>query len=106
MIDDTYNYQILFRHSLCVACGLCIEACPERCLSLERTIETEKLNSPATVLISDEIIRCVECDSPLGSRAMINSIKNKVTAAGGPVADFELCPDCKVKAQFLGVTGK
>jgi len=94
-------YQLLFKHNLCVACNQCVEICPEQCLHLERTLELDGLNSPATVLFEDKIVRCSECGSPVGSRAMINSIKAKVLAAGQfSSSQFELCPECKAKVQF------
>jgi len=94
-------YQLLFKHNLCVACSQCVEICPEQCLHLERTLELDGLNSPATVLFEDKIVRCSECGSPVGSRAMINSIKAKVLAAGQfSSSQFELCPECKAKVQF------
>ncbi len=91
-------YQLLFKHSLCIACGQCVEVCPEQCLHLERTLELDKLNSPAIVLFKDEIVRCSECSNPVASRAMINSIKVKlsVTAPLSP-HQLELCPECKGK---------
>ena len=94
-------YQLLFKHNLCVACGQCVEICPEQCLHLERTLELDELNGPATVLFEDKIIRCSECGSPVGSRAMINSIKAKLSATGQfPLSQPELCPECKAKIQL------
>ncbi len=96
--EEADTYQLLFRHSLCVACSQCVEVCPEQCLHLERTLEPDRLNSPAMVLFEDEIVRCSECGNPVASRAMINSIKAKlsVTAPLSP-HQLELCPECKVK---------
>lgn len=95
---ETDVYQLLFKHSLCIACGQCVEVCPEQCLQLERTLELDRLNSQATVLFEDEIIRCSKCGSPIASRATINSIKAKVPATGRfPSSQFELCPMCKIK---------
>lgn len=91
-------YQLLFKHSLCFACGQCVEGCPEQCLHLERTLEPEKLNSPATVLFEDEIVRCSQCGSPIASRAMINSIKAKIPCKGQfSSSQLELCPLCKIR---------
>jgi len=94
-------YLLLFKHNLCFACGQCIEICPEQCLHLERTLELDKLSSPATVLFEDEMIRCSECGGPVGSRRMINKIGAKVLAIGEfSPGQFELCPTCKAGAQF------
>lgn len=99
--EETDVYQLLFKYGLCVACGQCVEVCPEQCLHLERTLELDRLNSPATVLFEDEIARCGECGSVIGSRAMIDRLQVKLVAAGDTLtSQLELCPACKIKAQF------
>ncbi|MFC2041520.1 4Fe-4S dicluster domain-containing protein [Chloroflexota bacterium] len=99
--DETDAYQLLFKHSLCIACAECVEVCPEQCLHLERTLESDRISAPATVLFEDEITGCPECGSPVGSRAMINNIRDKVLVTGqfSPF-QFELCPTCKIKTQL------
>jgi len=98
---ETEAYQLLFKHNLCLACAKCIEVCPEQCLHLERTLEVDKFNRPATVLFEDTIVMCSECGRPVGSRAMIDNIKAKLSAVGQAFpSQFELCPMCKVKSQF------
>ncbi len=99
--DETDAYQLLFKHNLCIACAKCVEVCPEQCLHLERTLEPDRISAPATVLFEDEIARCPECGSPVGSRAMINNIRDKVLVTGhlSPF-QFELCPACKIKTQL------
>ncbi|MBA7714827.1 NAD(P)H-quinone oxidoreductase subunit I, chloroplastic [subsurface metagenome] len=61
--EETDIYQMRFKHNLCIACGQCIEVCPEQCLFLERTLELDRLNSPAVVLFEDRIARCRQCGS-------------------------------------------
>lgn len=100
---ETDIYQLLFKHSLCVACGRCIEACPEQCLQLERTLELDRLNSPATVLFEDRIARCRECGSIIGSRAMVDRLQAKLpTKEKNLASQFELCPACKSKRLSVG----
>ena len=96
--EESDTYQLLFKHSLCIACGQCVEICPEQCLYLERTLELASLNNPPAVLFEDEIVRCRECGSPVGSSTMIESLRAKLPAGGSSHAShFELCPECKVK---------
>ncbi|MFC2002566.1 4Fe-4S binding protein [Chloroflexota bacterium] len=99
-------YQLLFRHDACVACSWCVDVCPEKCLRLERILDLDRIDSPGTLLFEDSIVRCSECGSPVGTRAMINSVKAKVLAAGRFFSSqFELCPMCKGKAQ-LSLSGQ
>ncbi len=99
--EETDNYQLFFRHDLCVACGKCVEVCPEECLQLEHILELDRIGSPTEVLFEDSIVRCRQCDGIIGYRAMIERVKVKLLPLGGPFASqLELCPTCKVKAQF------
>jgi len=94
-------YRLVFRHSTCIACGECVKICPEDCLSLQRTFDVDRVNQPAKVLFEDMVIRCSECGSPVASKAMINKLRDKVPAAAQRFhSRFELCPACKIKAQF------
>ena len=98
---ETDTYQLLFKHDVCIACGRCVEVCPEKCLHLERILEVDKIGSPAIVLFEDMIVRCSQCGSPIASKAMIDKLRDKVPAMGQLFpSQFELCPTCKVKAQF------
>ena len=98
---ESDSYQLLFKHNLCVVCNQCIEVCPEKCLRLERTLEMDRLSSPATVLFEDTIARCSECGNPVGSRAMLDNIQAKLLTAGQSFPSrLELCPDCKVKTEL------
>ena len=99
--SDEDNFKLHFRHGLCLACGRCVEVCPEQCLRLERNLEPDKIGSPPAVLFEDRIARCRECGSIIGSRAMIARLQVKMPAMGESLtSQFELCPTCKIKAQF------
>jgi ferredoxin len=98
--EETDAFQLLFKHGICVACGLCAEICPEKCLRVERILEVDKVGSQS-VLFEDTLVRCSECGQPLGPKSMVDKMQAKVKAAGKVFPfQFELCPDCKVRAQF------
>ena len=98
--EETGTYQLLFKHDVCVACGRCVEACPEKCLRLEPVLELDRMDKPV-VVFEDRVVRCCQCDSPIGPRAMIDKLQAKVLAAGQSFStQFELCPMCKTKLQL------
>jgi len=98
--EETDAFQIIFKHGNCVACGLCVEICPEKCLCVKRILELDKVGSQS-VLFKDTIVRCSGCGKPLGPKSMIDKMQARVMAAGKRFPfQFELCPDCKVRAQF------
>ncbi|MFC1941035.1 4Fe-4S dicluster domain-containing protein [Chloroflexota bacterium] len=100
-LNEEGDSQLLFRHDLCIACGKCVEVCPEQCLQLERTLELDKIGSPAAVLFDDKAARCCECGNIIGSSAMIERLQIKILAKEKSLASrFDLCPTCKIKAQF------
>jgi len=99
--EETDSYQLLFRHDLCVACGKCVEVCPEKCLQLERILELDRFDNPAAVLFEDRIVKCRQCGSVIGYGAMIEKLQVKLTEMGDAYASqLELCPSCKMKVQF------
>ncbi|MBI4267721.1 MAG: 4Fe-4S binding protein [Chloroflexi bacterium] len=99
------GHQLLFHHDRCIACGRCLDVCPEKCLRLEHILELDKLDSLPVVLFEDIVAKCRQCGSPIGSRAMINKLQSKLQAKGQPVtAQFELCLKCKVSRFSLGKT--
>ena len=94
-------YRLLFEHNICIACSQCVEVCPEKCLEVERTLEPGKLNDPPVVLFEDSIARCRECGRVIGSRAMIDSLRDRLGVAGDFAGSYlELCPLCKNR-QFM-----
>lgn len=93
-------FQLLFKYGNCMACGLCVEICPEKCLLMERILEPGEVGNQS-VLFEDRIVRCAGCGSPLGPKSMLDIVQVRVMAAGKQVlAQSELCPDCKVRAQL------
>jgi ferredoxin len=98
--EEADSFQLVFQHGICMACGQCVEICPEDCLAVERVLEMERIES-RLVLFKDTLARCAGCGSPLGPESMIDRMRARLTAAGQAFSTrFDLCPDCKVKAQL------
>jgi len=98
--EETCAFQLLFKHGNCVACNQCVEICPENCLCVERILELDKVGSQS-VLFEDTIVRCSGCGSPIGPKTMMAKLQARVVAARQSFPpQFELCPACKVQAQF------
>ncbi len=107
LAETTESFRLLFEHKHCVACDRCVEVCPEKCLSVERTVDSGRLTGPPEVLFEDNLVRCRECQAPVGSRAMIDSVRAKLTAAGrSSLSYFDLCPDCKARVPFTGLKSR
>ena len=98
--EETDTFQLVFKPGNCIACGQCAEICPERCLRVERILELKKMDSQS-VLFEDTIIRCSGCGSPIGPKTMIDKLQARLATTRQPFpSQFELCPACKVQAQF------
>ncbi len=98
--EEANAYQLLFRHGSCVACGKCVEVCPERCIGLAHTLEPGRMDC-SLPLFENRIARCRDCGSIIGPQAMIDRLTVKLLASGeSAVSQLGLCPLCKIKAQF------
>jgi formate hydrogenlyase subunit 6/NADH:ubiquinone oxidoreductase subunit I len=95
-------YQLLFKHNLCVACGQCVEVCPEQCLVLERILDLSQIKGTPVVLFEDSIARCRQCGGVVGSAAMIARLRAKLANRGDLLtSQLELCPRCKAEARLI-----
>jgi len=101
------TYQLLFRQEACNACGVCEKSCPENCLQLmEKEPEKNKTGKETEVIFEDNLSRCVECGIPLFPQAMVKKLEIKIFTNGETTWPFNLCPSCRMKAQFKKEMGK
>jgi len=98
--SDGDSYQMLFHHQSCVGCGQCVKICPEECLYLENILELDRLGAPPEAIFTDGLVSCEECRAPIAPMAMIESVRAKITAVGGLNYKLEVCPSCRIKADF------
>ena len=98
--EESDAFQLLFKHGICSACSRCVEICPEKCLRVERILELENV-AGQSVLFEDTIVRCSECGRSVGPKSMVDKMEARVMTGGHSLPlQFDLCPDCKIRAQF------
>jgi len=94
--EENGGYHVLFHHGSCVACGTCLDVCPENCLALHRILEMDKIDH-AEPILSDRIVSCQRCGNPVAPRLMIESLRSRLQGSGEHLGDqLELCPTCKI----------
>lgn len=95
--------RLSFLESRCHQCGLCEESCPEGAIRLLPRIlcDPGTVDAPA-VLREVEPFRCVVCDAPFASEAMINRMQNKLAghwmfAAERQLRRLRMCRTCRAR---------
>jgi Fe-S-cluster-containing hydrogenase component 2 len=80
----------------CVACGHCVESCPERVISVERRITPETV-AGRRVLKQGEAGRCRRCGEPVAPTAMLERIRELLPDGSPELLDVltGLCLDCR-----------
>jgi len=53
--------KVTFQTDLCKGCGLCVNACPKGCLTIDENTINKKGYSPAVMVDQDKCIACAFC---------------------------------------------
>ena len=53
--------KVTFQTDLCKGCGLCVNACPKNCLTIDVAVINKKGYSPAVMNAPDKCIGCAFC---------------------------------------------
>ena len=91
ILRDLEGGQITFTHGLCIGCGLCVRACPENAIKVERILDFSSLTK--NVVFKDTILKCVKCGKPFMSK----SAYEKLRKVSGLDKTLLFCPDCRPK---------
>jgi ferredoxin len=105
LLDGGDQPQLNFIEDLCVQCGLCETACPEKVISLSPQYLFDQEQSRKMLLLHDDpIFNCIRCNKGFATRKMIDTMTNKLKShpmfQGHALERLKMCEDCRVKAMF------
>ncbi len=105
LLDGGDQPQLNFIEDLCVQCGLCETACPEKVITLAPQYVFDQQQSRKVRLLHEEpIFNCISCNKGFATKKMIDTMTEKLKShpmfQGGALERLKMCEDCRVKAMF------
>ena len=98
--------RLNFQENLCVQCGLCESACPEKIVSLEsRILLSPELRKDMHILKEEEPFCCIKCGKAFSTPSMIAMITGRLAGHSmfsepGALDRLKMCEDCRVVDMF------
>lgn len=95
-----------FIEANCLQCGICTKACPESALSLHPRFNFDLVSAnKKAVLKQAQPFRCITCNKPFATYAMINKMTEKLQGhwmfeTPEAVNRLKMCADCRVANMF------
>ena len=97
-----------FTERACVQCGLCVQTCPEKAVSLLPRLNLLPQRSQPVVLVAAEPYGCVRCGQPFGTRKAVELMLDKLSKhpmfQGTALERLKMCGDCRVVDVHAGQT--
>lgn len=105
LVDGVDKPQLNFIEDLCVQCGMCETACPEKVIELSPRYLFDREQARQKRLLHEEpVFHCISCHKPFATQKMIDTIIGKLKDhpmfQDGKLEHLKMCEDCRVKAQF------
>ncbi len=110
LLDHPEALRLRFVESKCVQCGICAATCPEHAIALVPQLDLTAEARAPRVLNEAELVGCISCGKPLGTRRMIDGMVAKLAghamfAKPGALDRLRMCGDCRVKAMVVEEPG-
>lgn len=108
---DEPRQALELRQVACVNCDLCARACPEAVITLRNETFLDRGALDWQVVVQDEPLRCLKCNTPFGNRRAVEVIEAKVLGMTGLLDTFagarrnllRMCPTCRAAAAVLAM---
>jgi len=95
-----------FIEANCVQCGICTKACPESALALAPRLHLQdEVARRARRLKQEEPFRCIKCNKPFATPAMIRKMTEKLSGhwmfdSADALNRLKMCEDCRVADMY------
>jgi Fe-S-cluster-containing hydrogenase component 2 len=100
LLDNPDEPILSFIEKQCVQCGICVQTCPEKALTLAPRIQTVERRKQRTTLNETQAFHCISCGKPFGTLKMVDLMLTKLGAhgafAGAAMDRLKMCSDCRV----------
>jgi len=99
--------RLSFVESRCHQCGLCAASCPEHAIRLEpRLLCSTELADRQTILREVEPFKCIECQEPFASAAMIDRLQERLDGhwmyrTNRQVRRLQMCRTCRTRDALM-----
>jgi len=105
LVDGVDKPQLNFIEDLCVQCGMCEQACPEKAIDLQpRYVFDRNMARQKRLLHEEPVFHCISCQKPFATQKMIDTMITKLADhpmfQGPDLERLKMCEDCRVKAMF------
>jgi ferredoxin len=98
--DNPLSPQLKFIEKNCVQCGLCVQTCPEKSLSLLPRFNLAPQRKEAVVIHEMQPYACIRCSKPFGTvraiEAMLGKLAGHAMFQGAAAERLKMCSDCRV----------
>lgn len=99
------------KQTACVNCGLCATACPEHVITLKPELYLDRDALDWHVVVQDEMVKCLKCETPFINRKALEGIEAKVFSIQSILDAFadtrrnllRMCPTCRAVAAMAEV---